>query len=425
MAEKKFEVDINLGGNTITNCPRLDAIESNIAQEITDREAADVVLQNAIDQEVSDRQTADNALQIAIDTHISNTGNPHQTTLEQARSADNFFEGEVDMNSNRLRNLPAPTNADEAVNKAYVDGLVDTTIKQPDAFTPAGSYPTTYFGVAIKKGDSFRMSSAGTVGTKTVESEDLLIALANTPGQTESNWQIIDSNKDQASESVKGVAKIASQSDAQDEFTSNNTDILTPQKGWYMLLRFVQLAWTWTLKQTFTAAPRFNSASASQYLKTDGSKDLTSVSAIPATDITADSTHRFVTDTEKSLWNSLVKRSIEFTFDGQGGVIANNSVSTSEVHFTGTITGWEVLEVSSTPVSGSVTIDVWKDTYANYPPTVLDTIWGTKPSLSGAIKNSATGLNIAVTQGDILKANIDSATSVIKVKLKLYITQTA
>jgi hypothetical protein len=42
----------------------------------------------------------------------------------------------------------------------------------------------------------------------------------------------------------------------------------------------------------------------SQYLKTDASKNLVSVSAIPATDVTEDSTHRFATDTEKTIWNN-------------------------------------------------------------------------------------------------------------------------
>lgn len=112
-----------------------------------------------------------------------------------------------------------------------------------------------------------------------------------------------------------------------------------------------------------------------------------------------------------------------FTFDGQGGVIAVNTVSTSVIDVTGTIIGWTLLEVSSTPVSSTITIDTWKNTYASYPPTVANTIFGTKPSLSGAIKNQATGLSIAVTAGDILIAHIDSNTGAVKVKLIYTITQ--
>jgi hypothetical protein len=198
-------------------------------------------------------------------------------SLEAARLVDNFFEGEVDMNGNSLRNLPAPTNADEAVNKAYVDGLIDNTLKQPQVFTPAGTYPVTYNGNAIQAGDSFRIAAAGAIGARTVNTEDLLIAIADAPGQTDANWQVLESNRDQASESVKGVAQIATQAEVEDELTSENTHIVTPQKGWFMLLRFIQLSWTWAAKQIFTLAPRFSSVTAQQPLVTDANKDLISI----------------------------------------------------------------------------------------------------------------------------------------------------
>ena len=68
--------------------------------------------------------------------------------------------------------------------------------------------------------------------------------------------------------------------------------------------------WTWvktqvqtfTAKVTFTAAPRFNSATASTYLKVDANKDLTGVAAIPAADVTESTTKRFITDTERTTW---------------------------------------------------------------------------------------------------------------------------
>jgi hypothetical protein len=55
-------------------------------------------------------------------------------------------------------------------------------------------------------------------------------------------------------------------------------------------------AQTWTLKQTFTAAPRFSSVTASHFLKVDGNKDLTSQEKILFSDIlgTTDSVARLV-----------------------------------------------------------------------------------------------------------------------------------
>ncbi len=243
-------------------------------------------------------------LETTLNNHIYNTNNPHQTTLEQARTADNFFSGEVDMNNNRLRNLPVPVNADEAVNKQYIDGLIDNVLKAAEAYNPTitNLFPILYGGNAIKKGDTFRLT-AGTMNGVVVDNEDLLIANIDAPGQTVGNWQILESNREQATETVKGIAKIVTQVNIEDEFTSNNTDIVTAQKFWFGILRFLKLAWTWDLKQTYTTAPRFNSANVSEYLKTNGTKDLTSVSAIPNGDITLDSNHQFITNAQLAIVN--------------------------------------------------------------------------------------------------------------------------
>lgn len=108
--------------------------------------------------------------------------------------------------------------------------------------------------------------------------------------------------------------------------------------------------------------------------------------------------------------------------DGQGGVISTGNKGLFWVApYACTITGWTLLSADNT--SGSIVIDVWKDTYSNYPPTVADTIFGTKPSLVTTTKNQATGLSIAVTSGDIFYANVDSVTSLIKVGLMFQITK--
>jgi len=110
-------------------------------------------------------------------------------------------------------NAPNAINgANPVADKQYVDGLVDGTLKTPEAYDPAGSgnFPTTYGGNPIEKGDSFRILTADTLGSGTiVNPEDLLISDVDTPGQTDSNWQVIESNRDQATETVKGVALVA------------------------------------------------------------------------------------------------------------------------------------------------------------------------------------------------------------------------
>jgi hypothetical protein len=113
-----------------------------------------------------------------------------------------------------------------------LEGIIDTTLKAPEPYTPAGGlYPTTYGGEAITKGDTFRLG-AGNMGNQVANAEDLLVALADSPGQIDANWHILESNRDQATEALKGVAKIATQAIIEDEATTNDEDVITSKKWW-------------------------------------------------------------------------------------------------------------------------------------------------------------------------------------------------
>lgn len=79
--------------------------------------------------------------------------------------------------------------------------------------------------------------------------------------------------------------------------------------------------------------------------------------------------------------------------------------------------------------SGSIVIDIWKDTYANFPPVVGDSITASaKPTVSGATKGQSstlTGWTVALAAGDILRFNVDSVTSFQRVTLLLKLKRTA
>lgn len=93
------------------------------------------------------------------------------------------------------------------------------------------------------------------------------------------------------------------------------------------------------------------------------------------------------------------------------------------VHYACTITGWELLANTS----GSVVIDIWKDTYANYPPVVGDSLTGSaKPTISSSDKANSTtltGWTTLLSPDDIIEVNVDSVTTITKVTLKLTVTR--
>lgn len=112
--------------------------------------------------------------------------------------------------------------------------------------------------------------------------------------------------------------------------------------------------------------------------------------------------------------------SFGITIDGGGSAITTGQKGYVTIPYDMTITGWDILADQS----GSIVIDVWKDTYANFPPIVGDSIAGTeKPTLSSAQKNQDTSLSTwttSVSQGDIIGFNVDSAATVTRVTLVIY-----
>lgn len=110
-------------------------------------------------------------------------------------------------------------------------------------------------------------------------------------------------------------------------------------------------------------------------------------------------------------------RSIEFVIDGGGSAITAGVKGDIEMPYACTITAWRVLADQS----GSITVGIWKDTYANFPPTVGDLL--VSPALSSAAKAEATGLSLAVAAGDILRFNANATpATVTRVTVSLTIT---
>lgn len=115
--------------------------------------------------------------------------------------------------------------------------------------------------------------------------------------------------------------------------------------------------------------------------------------------------------------------SVNFVIEGGGATITTGIKGDLVIPFACTIT--EVTLVADQ--SGSIVIDIWKDTYANFPPTAADSITASaKPTISTATKSqdgTLTGWTTSVSAGDILRFNVDSVTSIQRVTLHLKVTR--
>lgn len=116
---------------------------------------------------------------------------------------------------------------------------------------------------------------------------------------------------------------------------------------------------------------------------------------------------------------------LSFRIDG-GGVAPTTGAKKVffPVPYNCTITGWELVA----DASGSIVIDIWKDTYANYAPTNADSITASaKPTLSSAIKANSTtltGWTTTLNAGDYIELEVESASTLTVVVLTLTVTKT-
>lgn len=96
--------------------------------------------------------------------------------------------------------------------------------------------------------------------------------------------------------------------------------------------------------------------------------------------------------------------------------VAINALATPNVDvyipFAGTIVGVALLTIGG---PGSCVVDIWKDSYANFPPTDADSITAaTPPTITTASKyidTTLTDWTTAIAAGDIIRFNLDSTSN--------------
>ena len=114
---------------------------------------------------------------------------------------------------------------------------------------------------------------------------------------------------------------------------------------------------------------------------------------------------------------------IEIVIDGGGSELSTGVALDVEIPYNCTINGVKALANES----GSVVVDIWKDTYANFPPTDADSITASAPvTISTATKSedtTLTGWTTSLSEGDILRFNVDSVTTITRVTVSLDVTK--
>lgn len=114
---------------------------------------------------------------------------------------------------------------------------------------------------------------------------------------------------------------------------------------------------------------------------------------------------------------------ISFSRDNGGTTLTTGIQGDMQIPFNCTITSVTLLADQT----GSIILDIWKDTYANYPPTVADTITSSaKPTISSAVKSTdsaLTGWTKSIKAGDVLRFNIDSVTSITRIMISIGVTR--
>jgi hypothetical protein len=114
---------------------------------------------------------------------------------------------------------------------------------------------------------------------------------------------------------------------------------------------------------------------------------------------------------------------LNYIIDGGGSTITTGLKPDIVVPFTCTVTGWWMLADQT----GSIVVDIWKNSYASFPPLVANTITGSElPTITAGIKGQDIALSTwttALTKGDILRFNVNSCSSITYCDLYLALTR--
>jgi len=114
---------------------------------------------------------------------------------------------------------------------------------------------------------------------------------------------------------------------------------------------------------------------------------------------------------------------LTFIIDGGGSAITTGEKGHLRIPFACTINRVTMMADQT----GSIVVDIWKDNYANFPPTDADSITASAPpTISTAQKSedsTLTGWTTSISADDILAFNVDSCSTIERVTISLKVTK--
>lgn len=113
------------------------------------------------------------------------------------------------------------------------------------------------------------------------------------------------------------------------------------------------------------------------------------------------------------------KATINYVIDGGGSTITTGVKGDIVIPF-----NCQIIEATLlADQSGSIVVDVWKDSYTNFPPVTGDKITSSAPpTITTATKSTdttLTGWTKGLSVGDVLRFNVNSVTTITRVTLIL------